>query len=63
MAAEGERRGKSSRRRKHFDGKDVDSINRRNAHFNKKIELSLGKYTTEIKQNLERGTALPEPDI
>jgi pre-mRNA-splicing factor SYF2 len=62
MAAEGERRGKSSRRRKHFDGKDVDSINRRNAHFNKKIERSLGKYTTEIKQNLERGTALPEPD-
>ena len=49
-----------SRRRKHFDERDVDSINNRNAHFNRKIERAFGQHTTEIKQNLERGTALPE---
>ena len=60
--AERERQGSLSRRRNHFDAKGVDSINRQNAQFNHKIERSHGKYTTEIKQNLERGTALPEPD-
>ncbi|XP_047306998.1 pre-mRNA-splicing factor syf2 isoform X2 [Impatiens glandulifera] len=49
-----------SRRRKHHDEKDVDSINDRNEHFNKKIERAFGKYTLEIKNNLERGTALPD---
>mmetsp|Transcript_20064 Transcript_20064/g.34528 ORF Transcript_20064/g.34528 Transcript_20064/m.34528 type:complete len:500 (+) Transcript_20064:207-1706(+) len=49
-----------SRRRTHRDAKDVDYINDRNAHFNKKIERSYGKYTQEIKANLERGTALPD---
>ncbi|KAG5247946.1 GCIP-interacting family protein [Salix suchowensis] len=41
-------------------GKDIDSINDRNEHFNKKIERAFGKYTLEIKNNLERGTALPD---
>lgn len=49
-----------SRRRKFYDERDVDSINERNAHFNRKIERSFGQYTLEIKQNLERGTALPD---
>jgi pre-mRNA-splicing factor SYF2 len=49
-----------SRRRKFYQEKDVDSINERNAHFNRKIERAYGTYTLEIKQNLERGTALPE---
>mmetsp|Transcript_11808 Transcript_11808/g.15991 ORF Transcript_11808/g.15991 Transcript_11808/m.15991 type:complete len:538 (+) Transcript_11808:54-1667(+) len=53
-------RGKFSRRRKFYDERDVDSINERNAHFNRKIERAFGSYTLEIKQNLERGTALPE---
>lgn len=47
-----------SRRRAHRD-RDVDFINDRNAHFNKKIERAFGSYTQEIKANLERGTALP----
>ncbi|KAG2444869.1 hypothetical protein HXX76_001607 [Chlamydomonas incerta] len=49
-----------SRRRRYNDGSDVDFINDRNAHFNKKIQRAFGQYTTEIKGNLERGTALPE---
>ncbi|PNW88621.1 hypothetical protein CHLRE_01g037400v5 [Chlamydomonas reinhardtii] len=49
-----------SRRRAHNDGSDVDFINDRNAHFNKKIQRAFGQYTTEIKGNLERGTALPD---
>lgn len=49
-----------SRRRKFHDEKDIDSINDRNEHFNRKIERAFGKYTVEIKNNLERGTALPD---
>lgn len=49
-----------SRRRRFHEEKDVDSINDRNEHFNKKIERAFGKYTVEIKNNLERGTALPD---
>ena len=49
-----------SRRRKHYEGGADDGINDRNAFFNKKLERELGKYTTEIKANLERGSALPE---
>lgn len=49
-----------SRRRRFREEKDIDSINDRNEHFNKKIERAFGKYTLEIKNNLERGTALPD---
>ncbi|EFJ24446.1 hypothetical protein SELMODRAFT_442403 [Selaginella moellendorffii] len=49
-----------SRRRKYHEEKDIDSINERNEHFNRKIERAFGKYTVEIKNNLERGTALPD---
>ncbi|CAA3030588.1 Hypothetical predicted protein [Olea europaea subsp. europaea] len=49
-----------SRRRKYREEKDIDSINDRNEHFNKKIERAFGKYTLEIKNNLERGTTLPD---
>lgn len=55
-----EKRGSFSRRRKFHEEKDIDSINDRNEHFNKKIERAFGKYTLEIKNNLERGTALPD---
>lgn len=49
---------KNSRRRAHLDGADVDFINDRNEQFNKKIKKSYDKYTVEIRQNLERGTAI-----
>lgn len=55
-----EKRNSFSRRRRFHEEKDTDSINDRNEHFNKKIERAFGKYTLEIKNNLERGTALPD---
>ena len=54
------KRAAYSRRRRHQDDKDVDSINNRNEHFNRKLERAYGAYTQEIKANLERGTALPD---
>lgn len=55
-----DKRKSFSRRRRFHEEKDIDSINDRNEHFNKKIERAFGKYTLEIKNNLERGTALPD---
>ena len=52
------KREKYSRRRRHDDDADIDYINERNMRFNKKLERFYGQYTTEIKQNLERGTAI-----
>ena len=53
-----EKRSKFSRRRQHDEEENIDYINDRNMKFNKKLERFYGKYTTEIKQNLERGTAI-----
>ena len=52
------KRSKFSRRRPFDIDADIDYINERNRAFNKKIERYYGKYTAEIKQNLERGTAV-----
>jgi pre-mRNA-splicing factor SYF2 len=52
------RRKKFSRRRQHYKEADIDYINDRNRVFNKKIKRAYDKYTVEIRQNLERGTAL-----
>lgn len=52
------KRNKYSRRRMHNDDADIDYINERNAKFNKKLERFYGEHTAEIKQNLERGTAV-----
>ena len=53
-----EKRNQFSRRRSYNPEKDVTSINERNRHFNEKLERNYSKYATEIKSNLERGTAL-----
>jgi len=62
MAADIERqitkRAKFSRRRTHVDDADISYINERNKKFNEKCERFYGKYTEEIRGNLERGTAL-----
>jgi pre-mRNA-splicing factor SYF2 len=47
-----------SRRRMHNDEADIDYINEKNARLNKKLDRYYGEYTKEIKQNLERGTAI-----
>mmetsp|Transcript_29255 Transcript_29255/g.41707 ORF Transcript_29255/g.41707 Transcript_29255/m.41707 type:complete len:244 (+) Transcript_29255:19-750(+) len=53
-----EARTKNSRRRMTVESADIDHINDRNAAFNKKIKRAFDKYTVEIRQNLERGTAV-----
>jgi len=52
------KREKFSRRRKYNDDADIDYINERNMKFNQKLERFYGKYTKDIKDNLERGTAV-----
>ena len=49
---------KKKRDRLEFDGEDITWINQRNKKFNQKISRDYDKYTAEIRQNLERGTAL-----
>lgn len=53
-----ERRDKYHRRRMFDPEAPIDFINERNRKFNEKIERFYGKYTDDIKQNLERGTAV-----
>lgn len=53
-----DKRSKFSRRREFNHDADIDYINERNMRFNKKAARFYDKYTAEIKQNLERGTAL-----
>lgn len=49
---------KNKRERLEFEGEDVTWINKRNKLFNQKISRNFDKHTAEIRQNLERGTAL-----
>ena len=53
-----ERNRKRARRHKYNPDEDVSYISDRNRNFNKKLSKNCDKYTTEIKQSLERGTAL-----
>jgi pre-mRNA-splicing factor SYF2 len=53
-----EKRAKFSRRRAHHADSDIDYINERNMRFNKKAERYYGKHTQELKEALERGTAV-----
>ncbi|VDN37613.1 unnamed protein product [Dibothriocephalus latus] len=53
-----EKRAPYSRRRAFDNDADIDYINERNKRYNELLERHYGKYTAEIKQNLERGTAL-----
>ena len=55
---------KSDHKRKEFHRRRAvneaqgDHINDANRRFNARIERQLGKYSIDIKQSLERGTAL-----
>jgi pre-mRNA-splicing factor SYF2 len=49
-----------SRQRKVNPNAPVEGINKRNDHFVKKLDRFYGDHTSEIKANLERGTALPD---
>ncbi|GBC08335.1 hypothetical protein RclHR1_08030012 [Rhizophagus clarus] len=52
------RREKSSRQKTINEDDDITYINERNRRFNEKIGRFYDKYTKEIKENFERGTAL-----
>jgi len=52
------KRNKFQRRRTYYQDADVSYINKRNMVFNKKVERAYGRYTAQIRANLERGTAL-----
>jgi len=47
-----------SRRRMYVDEEDCNYVNERNRVFNKKLDRAFNAYTTETRQNLERGTNL-----
>eukprot|EP01012_Entosiphon_sulcatum_P007282 TRINITY_DN1365_c0_g1_i1.p1 TRINITY_DN1365_c0_g1~~TRINITY_DN1365_c0_g1_i1.p1 ORF type:complete len:265 (+),score=74.02 TRINITY_DN1365_c0_g1_i1:24-797(+) len=53
-----QKRANFHRRRQFWEDKNVDYINERNRVFNEKLSRAFDPYTIEIKQNLERGTAL-----
>lgn len=53
-----EKRKKFSRRRMHNDEADIDYINEKNRRLNKKLAMYYDSHTSEIKQALERGTAI-----
>jgi len=56
---ESQRRQKDfSRHRTYVEEKDVSYINKRNRVFNEKLSRAYDEYTVEIRQNLERGTAI-----
>ncbi len=52
--------GRGRRRRRSDAGDVIDYVNPQNAKINRSLEKAYGKYTKEIKANLERGTALPD---
>ena len=53
-----EKQAKRRREKVDFEETDVSYINKRNKRFNEKISRNFDKHTAEIRQNLERGTAL-----
>lgn len=46
------------KRQLEFESTDINYVDKRNKHFNEKISRTYDNYTAEIRQNLERGTAL-----
>lgn len=49
---------KHSRRRRYNDHEDITYINERNAKFNRKAARAYDEYTEELRESLERGTAV-----
>lgn len=57
LEQEVEKRKKFSRRRPFYEDMDVSFINERNRVYNSKLQRNFKEYASEIKNNLERGTA------
>lgn len=58
LHASAEKRAQFSRRRTEHEEADVDYINSKNKTFNKKLAKAYDSYSVEIRQNLERGSAI-----
>jgi len=58
LAQQVSKRNQFSRRRTWYEDRDIDFINERNRKFNQKVARAFDQYTSEIRENLERGTAL-----
>eukprot|EP01006_Ploeotia_vitrea_P038930 TRINITY_DN66286_c6_g6_i3.p1 TRINITY_DN66286_c6_g6~~TRINITY_DN66286_c6_g6_i3.p1 ORF type:complete len:353 (-),score=200.63 TRINITY_DN66286_c6_g6_i3:46-1104(-) len=58
LAETDKRRAKFSRRRQFYDDADISFINDHNMRFNKAASKAYDKYTVELRQCLERGTAI-----
>jgi pre-mRNA-splicing factor SYF2 len=52
------KRAQFSKRRVYRESEDVTYINDANKKFNRMVARAYDKHTAEIKENLERGTAL-----
>lgn len=52
------RRAEFSRRRAYSEEGDINYINEQNRKFSQKVSRAYDPYTVEIRENLERGTAL-----
>jgi pre-mRNA-splicing factor SYF2 len=53
-----EARSKRLREQQHDGGEDVTYINQKNKLFNEKLKRFYDKYTTDIRESFERGTAI-----
>lgn len=53
-----EKRAKYHRRRTYNEDDHINYINERNRKFNLKAERAYGQHTSEVRENLERGTAI-----
>ncbi|KAK6022046.1 SYF2 splicing factor [Ostertagia ostertagi] len=58
VASRSKRREQFHRRRLFDPDAPIDYINDKNMRFNKKLEKFYGQYTEDIKEDLERGTAV-----
>ncbi len=58
LHAGAEKRAQFSRRRTEHEEADVDYLNTKNKLFNKKLSKAFDSYSADIRQNLERGSAV-----
>ena len=58
IKVEAEKRKKSSRRKVFDEEEEVQWINEANRRYTKQLDRAFGEYTREIKNSLERGTAI-----
>ena len=49
---------KKKKQKMEFESTDINYVDKRNKRFNEKISRNYDTHTAEIRQNLERGTAL-----